>query len=70
MKNSNNTIEKVREESAKLSKQVGDRVAVIVETVVTVRKSGYGIQYWTKEMIVAGKSTNTDRSESFFVEAL
>ncbi len=47
-----------------------DRVAVIVTTKLSARKSIMGVQFWTREMIEAKTSTNSDRTVSTFIEHL
>lgn len=64
------TAQQVREESVKLSKEVNGRLAVIVKTPYSQRKSAMGVQYWTKEMITIGVSKNTDNTTSTLIELL
>lgn len=49
---------------------VYDRMAVIVCTEYEKDKFFYGVQYWTQESIDKGTSTNTDGTESKFIEQL
>jgi hypothetical protein len=65
-----NTIQEVRNSSAKISKEGNGRIAVIVETPFSSRKSVYGVQFWTKEMIELGTTENTDNTISKFIEIL
>ena len=65
-----NTIQEVRNSSTKISKESNGRTSVIVETPYSARKSVYGVQFWTREMIAAGVAKNTDNTVSRFVEIL
>lgn len=65
-----NTIKSVRESCAKIEKKNNGRIAVVVATNRSARKSSYGIQFWTPEMILMGESKNTDNTVSKFVETL
>lgn len=67
---STNTIAQVKSDSSKISKVINGRVAVIVSTIISARKSQYGVQFWTSEMISSGYSTNTDRTTSVYIENL
>ena len=64
------TIEQVREDHASIEKVSGDRCAVIVKTAYRPRKFNLGVQFWTTEMIAAGKSENTDGTTALFVDVL
>jgi len=66
----NNTVEETRNDHAKVCKESNGRIAVIVSTPYIARKANYGVQFWTPEMIEAGKSVNTDRTISTFIENL
>ena len=65
-----NTIQEVRNSSTKISKESNGRISVIVETPYSARKSVYGVQFWTKEMIEAGTAKNNDNTVSKFIEIL
>lgn len=64
------TVQQIKKESIKLSKEVNGRFAVIVKTPYSQRKSTLGVQYWTKEMIATGTSKNTDKTTSTLIELL
>lgn len=65
-----NTINEVRAESSKISKNGNGRTAVIVETPFSANKSIYGVQFWTVEMIDKQTAINTDKSISTFIQIL
>lgn len=67
---SNNTINEVRESGLKITKEINGRIAVIVLTPYSARKSNYGIQFWTPQMIEIGTSKNTDNTTSTLIEKL
>jgi hypothetical protein len=66
----NNTIAETINDHAKVSKEMNGRIAVIVSTPYTARKASYGVQFWTPEMIEAGKAENTDRTVSIYIQNL
>ena len=64
------TIAEIKESHQNVARISGDRVAVIVQNSVSPRRSILGVQFWTKEMIAAGSTVNTDHTPSIFVEVL
>jgi hypothetical protein len=62
------TTEQLREDMNYKKLPSGDRIAVIVTVPFSKRKQDLGVQFWTKEMIQEGYSTNTDNTISKFVE--
>ena len=64
------TIEEIKASHQNVTRFSGDRVAVIVQTILSLRRSILGVQFWTKEMIAKGSNVNTDYTQSLFVEML
>lgn len=65
-----NSIEDIRYSHRKLAKNPNGRIAVIVLTPYTKDRATYGVQFWTPQMIQNGKSENTDKTISEYIETL
>lgn len=61
------SIAEIRQSHQNVPKQCGDRLAVIVQTLLSPRKSILGVQFWTQTMIDAETTTNSDGTTSILI---